>query len=158
MRRVLVFPALVFLALVPVAIFAQDSGEDMGMGGGMDTGMDGGMDGAKVEFAKHVLPVLQDRCFECHSDAKKKPKGRLRLDSKSWIELGGKNGPVLVAGKPERSPIYRRCALPEDHDDVMPPDGESIEKKELVLIKQWIAAGASFGAWTGEGGEAKPTV
>lgn len=135
MRRV-----LLFLGLLGIATSAQE----MGMG--------------EVDFAKDVLPILQDRCFECHSDAKKKPKGKLRLDSKSWILLGGKSGPVLVPGKPDRSPLYTRCALPEDHDDVMPPSGEVLEKETLATLKQWIAAGAPFGDWTGEGGEAKPEI
>ncbi|MHC4939080.1 MAG: c-type cytochrome domain-containing protein [Planctomycetota bacterium] len=132
--------ALLFLALIAIATSAQE----MGMG--------------DVDFKRDVLPILQDRCFECHSDQKKKPKGKLRVDSKSWIMLGGKSGPVVVPGKPDRSPLYTRCALPEDHDDVMPPSGEVISKEQLGTLKSWIAAGAPFGDWTGRGGEAKPEV
>ena len=135
MRRV-----LFLLALMPAVLCAQN------------------MDAGKVSFEKQILPILQDRCFECHSDAKKKPKGKLRVDSKSWILLGGKNGPVIVAGQPDRSPLFARASLPEDDDDVMPPDGEMLGKEQLALIRQWISDGAPFGDWTGEGGEAKPTV
>ena len=105
--------ALLFIFVLATAASAQE----MGMG--------------EPDFARDVLPILQNRCFECHSDQKKKPKGKLRVDSKSWLLLGGKSGPALVPGKPDRSPLYTRCALPEDHDDVMPPSGEVIMKAEL---------------------------
>jgi len=134
-------------ALMLAAVFCiAVSGQEMGMGAG------------RADFVNDVLPILQDRCFECHSDAKRKPKGGLRVDSKSWILLGGKGGPAVVPGKPDRSPLYTRVALPEDHDDVMPPSGEALAKEDIGKIRAWIAAGAPFGSWTGKGGEAKPAV
>jgi len=136
--------ALLFLAAIAVAV----SGQDMGMGDSAD----------RADFEKDVLPILQDRCFECHSDRKKKPKGGLRVDSKAFLLLGGKKGPVIIAGKPDRSPLYARCSLPEDHDDVMPPSGETLTKEQLATIRAWIAAGASFGSWTGKDGEAEHAV
>jgi hypothetical protein len=42
-------------------------------------------------FESKVLPVLKQRCFECHSH-EKKMKGGLTLDSKSGWEEGGENG------------------------------------------------------------------
>jgi len=132
--------ALLFLVLLAIAVSGQE------------------MDGDRADFRTGILPILQDRCFECHSDRKKKPKGGLRLDSKSWILLGGKSGPVVVAGKPDRSPMYLRCSLPEDDDDIMPPSGEVLGKEQLAAIKSWIEAGAPFGDWTGEGGEAQPVA
>ena len=115
------------------------------------------MDGASpVDFESQVLPLLRESCFDCHSDAKKKPKGNLRLDGKNWILSGGKTGPSVVAGNPAKSSLLGRASLPDDHDDVMPPNGEVFETEQLQLIARWIREGADFGTWTGKGGMETP--
>ena len=117
----------------------------------MDDGMEMGMGAGKgVSFERDVLPLLRESCFECHSDAKRKPKGALRVDGRSWILVGGEGGPAVIAGKPDRSPLYRRATLPDDHDDVMPPNGEVFEKDQLAVIRKWIEEGAEFGKWKGK--------
>jgi hypothetical protein len=52
-------------------------------------------------FETSVRPLLVENCFSCHSA--KKQKGGLRLDSQAAVLKGGKNGPVLVPGKPGES-------------------------------------------------------
>ncbi|MDB5262976.1 MAG: hypothetical protein JWQ14_2257 [Adhaeribacter sp.] len=37
---------------------------------------------------------------------------------------GGKNGKVLVAGDANKSDLYWRLVLPDNHDDRMPPKGK----------------------------------
>ena len=35
----------------------------------------------RVDFEKQILPIFEQKCFECHSGGgKKKPKAGLRLD------------------------------------------------------------------------------
>jgi hypothetical protein len=104
----------------------------------------------KVDFERDVLPILDARCFDCHSDLKRKPKGGLRVDGADFILAGSKKGPVVVPGKPERSPLFTRLRLPEDHEDVMPPGGDPLTKDEQELIRKWIADGAQFGKWKGK--------
>ena len=54
-------------------------------------------------FESRIRPVLVERCFKCHSQKSKPPKGKLRLDfPKGWLD-GGESGPALVAGKPTES-------------------------------------------------------
>lgn len=53
-------------------------------------------------FKSKVEPLLVARCYECHSHGKK-IKGGLTLDSRSGWEKGGKNGPVVSLGAPEKS-------------------------------------------------------
>ncbi|MEM8882481.1 MAG: c-type cytochrome domain-containing protein [Planctomycetota bacterium] len=154
--------ALFAVLLFSLALFAED-GEEMGgdMGGDMGDEMGMGDDRSPkgtVDFKTDILPILQDRCFECHSDAKRKPKGRLRVDSKSFLLAGGVSGPSIVPGRPDRSPLYTRCVLPEDHDDVMPPSGDVLPKAQVTLLRTWIKEGAHFGGWTGKGGEAKHAI
>jgi len=57
---------------------------------------------------------------------------------------GGEHGAVIKPGKPESSPLYVLPSLPEDDLDVMPAKGKLVSKKELAMIKNWIASGAPF--------------
>src|SRR5437762_3594072 len=61
---------------------------------------------AKVDFAREVRPVLGKACFECHGE--KKPKGKLRLDSKALAMKGGNSGMVIVPGKASESYLVKR--------------------------------------------------
>src|SRR5689334_13518781 len=53
-------------------------------------------DGAEF-FETKVRPVLAGHCYACHSDAAKKAKGGLRLDTPDGIRAGGDSGPVVLA-------------------------------------------------------------
>src|SRR5438128_1199990 len=64
-------------------------------------------------FEAKVRPLLIQRCFECHSTALKKPKGGLLLDSRAGILEGGDNGPVVVPGQPEQSPLLKAVRYQE---------------------------------------------
>src|SRR2546423_12683172 len=72
-------------------------------------------------FEAKVRPLLVDHCWECH--AAKKQKGGLRLDSMEAVTKGGKNGAVLVAGKPEQSRLITAISY-KDPDLQMPPDDQ----------------------------------
>ncbi len=112
---------------------------------------------AKVDFEKQLLPVLQERCFECHkkeyTDEKtgriKKPKGKFRMDNPALMLKGGEEGKDVVPGKPNESSVYTSVKLPEDDDKAMPPKGDRLTAAQIELIKQWIAEGANFGTWKG---------
>ncbi|MEE8105404.1 MAG: c-type cytochrome domain-containing protein [Planctomycetota bacterium] len=107
-------------------------------------------DGAKVSFEKDVLPIFEMRCFECHAiEYQRRPKGRLRLDGKEWILRGGKGGSGVVPGEPNESAIYMRVTLPEEHEDIMPPDGAPVSKAQKETLRRWIEEGAEFGDWDG---------
>src|SRR3954467_15269329 len=75
----------------------------------------------KVDFAKQIEPIFKETCYSCHGAEKQ--KGKLRLDSPAAFTKGGENGPVVTAGDPAKSDLYRRITLPHDHDDIMPPKG-----------------------------------
>src|SRR5688572_6968152 len=58
-----------------------------------------GMSGEQTKFFEtHVRPLLVEQCYSGHGE--KKQKGGLRLDSAEGVRKGGKNGAVVVAGKP----------------------------------------------------------
>ena len=80
-----------------------------------------------VQFQKDVLPILENRCFECHRTAHndggrmRRPKGGVTMDTKAGIEAGKRGKPIVVPGKPDDSPLYVLTQLPEDDEDHMPP-------------------------------------
>jgi cytochrome c553 len=98
-----------------------------------------------VDFEKEVRPLLIERCASCHGE--KKQKALLRLDRRADAFKGGENGVVIVAGKPEASPLFQRV-MSTDADEVMPPKGERLSERESATLRQWIAEGA---AWPDDG-------
>ncbi|MBX3464084.1 MAG: hypothetical protein KF830_13000 [Planctomycetes bacterium] len=98
---------------------------------------------AVPDYAAHVAPLLERLCNRCHNEDKQ--KGELLLTTPDGIRAGGENGPVLVPGRPDESPLLLRCELPLEHDDHMPPaDKPQPSAPELAALRAWIAAGARF--------------
>lgn len=95
------------------------------------------------EYRDNIVPILKKKCYNCHSSTKR--KAGLRLDSEYYIIKGGKNGKVLIVGKPSLSSIYTNLILPQEHDKHMPPKGKpQLSKQEIAIIHFWIKKGASF--------------
>lgn len=90
-------------------------------------------------FETKVLPVLQSRCYECHSH-EKKIKGGLALDLKSGWQAGGDNGPAIVPGDLAKSHLITavRYTNPEME---MPPKGR-LTAEEIAILEQWVVMGA----------------
>ncbi len=110
-----------------------------------------------VNFQKHVLPLLERKCFECHKAPYqdggnlRKPKGSLRLDAARGILQGGGDGEVVKAGDAASSSLFTRTNLPPNDDDVMPPegDGDPLTDTEKKILSTWINEGANFNGWVG---------
>jgi mono/diheme cytochrome c family protein len=117
MRR---FLTLGMMLVLPCSLFAADA----------------------VTYAKHVQPILADRCYSCHGAEKQ--KGDLRLDSPEGIKKGGKNGSILTPGNPAKSALYSLTLLPAGDDDRMPAKGNPLTQTQTDAIRDWIAAGAVF--------------
>lgn len=95
-----------------------------------------------IDFWEKVYPVLEARCLECHQGGK--AKGGLHLDSRSSAVLGGKSdGPAIVPGEPEKSPLLHRI-LTADEEEQMPPKGGRLSEREIEILRQWIREGASW--------------
>ncbi len=94
-----------------------------------------------VDYTKEIKPILAAQCYTCHGALKQK-KG-LRLDTAEFIRKGGKNGPAVVAGKPDESLLIERV-ITTDLDERMPPEheGEPFTAVQVTLLREWIAAGA----------------
>src|SRR5687767_10333300 len=62
-----------------------------------------GQEAGNVFFETKVAPVLEKHCYRCHSHAGGKIRGGLALDSRSGWQKGGRSGPAIVPGQPDRS-------------------------------------------------------
>lgn len=113
-----------------------------GKGGGAGTVVIKNVQEAQA-YRDVIRPVLATHCYGCHGSDKQ--KGALRLDSMAFIREGGENGPVLKAGGPEESELFKRITLPEDDEHHMPPKGRpQLSPHEALLLQWWIAQGAPF--------------
>ena len=96
-----------------------------------------------VKFESEILPILQEKCFNCHGETKQ--KSDLRLDNVEGIIRGGSSGePLLVKGDPTSSLIINRIKS-EDPDEKMPPEGKpDLTAEERLLVERWIQEGAEM--------------
>jgi cytochrome b561 len=96
-----------------------------------------------------VGPVLDRRCGFCHNDDD--ARGGLSLTSRAAILQGGRGGPAVVPGRPDRSELLRRAFLPVDNPKHMPKDGKpALTRDEIATISWWIAQGAPGGGRVGD--------
>lgn len=94
------------------------------------------LDSADI-FTDAVMPILKAKCVSCHNAEKK--KGELVLSSFEEMLKGGEDGPGVVPGNLEKSGIYYRITLPQDHKKFMPTDGKKpLTPQQVAIIKWWI--------------------
>ena len=96
---------------------------------------------ATAFFDKEIGPLLERRCFKCHSHESGKAKGGLVLDSRTGWEKGGESGPAIVPGKPEESLLVQAVRY-HDEDLQMPPKKKRLPDREIALLEKWVAIGA----------------
>lgn len=96
-------------------------------------------------YAAHINPILDANCVSCHGSSK--TRGGLRLDSYEELMRGGKDGPVIVPGKPQASLLLTRVTLPPDHKGFMPAEGKPpLKPEEIAWLRAWVMQGASASA------------
>ena len=94
---------------------------------------------AATDFEHDIRPLLENHCVKCHGA--KKQKGELRLDAKAFALKGGHDGPSVVPGKADASPLFQRITSSDD-DERMPPEGQPLSAAQIAAVKAWIEGGA----------------
>ena len=90
-------------------------------------------------YARQVKPFLAKYCLECHNS--QELKGELDLETFAGAMHGGKDGPVIVPGKPEQSRLV--LAVEGKIKPSMPPKkAKQPPAGEIQILRAWIAAGA----------------
>lgn len=94
-----------------------------------------------VDFFRDVQPILEAKCYACHQGGK--AKGGLQLDTRAAALKGGESdGQAIVPGQPAESALMIRATA--DHDEIMPPKGEPLNRAELATLDRWITEGAHW--------------
>jgi hypothetical protein len=94
-------------------------------------------------FESKVRPVLASNCYDCHSDEQ---FGGLRLDSREALLKGGKSGPAIVPGDPEKSLLI--LAVRQTSEKLKMPKGGRLRPEEVEVLVEWVKAGAPWPAST----------
>ncbi len=98
-----------------------------------------------VDFKSQIMPIFKAKCYECHSEAKGKVKGKVALDTDEKLKATIGPGQHIIPGEPAKSTMLIICKLPDDDDDVMPPKGKNrLTAPELALLETWIKEGANL--------------
>ncbi len=95
-----------------------------------------------VDFVSDVKPILESRCLECHHS--RYVFAGLNLETKELAMKGGRSGPVIVPGAPQRSLLYKVLLLGHNNPVAMPPTPERLERENEQLIHDWIQQGAKW--------------
>jgi len=102
----------------------------------------------KIDFNRHVKPILSDRCFSCHGPDKGKLEAGLRLDipEKAFAELPETPGKkALVPGSLRNSEVFHRI-ISTDPEYLMPEPKShlTLSAYEKAMLIKWIEEGAKY--------------
>lgn len=93
--------------------------------------------GDKITFVDDVLPILENRCTNCHNPDES--KGGLDLSTYTGTLTGGSGGEVVIPEDDIGSRLFSLTAHLEE--PVMPPRGTKATEKELKILSEWINGG-----------------
>lgn len=101
----------------------------------------------EVRFGRDVLPILSDRCFNCHGPDEGERKAGLRLDDEQDAKRQRDGYFILKPGDPAESELWRRITS-EDEKKLMPPRDshrKPLTAAERNVIRRWIEQGSKWG-------------
>lgn len=89
-----------------------------------------------LTFERDVRPILKTHCFHCHGEDGE-TKGGLDVRLQRFLLKGGKDGPAIVPGSPEKSLLVKMLSEGE-----MPKEKSKLPEKDIATIAAWIKEGA----------------
>ncbi len=129
-------PNRVSIRWLAASIFILASTIPMAMLRGQDSTAD---ETLASTFHKDVLPILQKRCYSCHSHSAGVIESELTLDWKVGWEKGGSRGPAIQAVNPDQSLLLK--AIRHELPDLKMPE-EKLPEAEILALENWIKNGA----------------
>jgi hypothetical protein len=101
-------------------------------------GFSSAADPPKTNYADHVLPILREKCLNCHNADK--TRGGLDLSTYVKAMEGGSSGAVIKPGHADDSRLFLLAA--HKAEPKMPPDGGTLAADALSTLHRWIDQGA----------------
>lgn len=103
---------------------------------------------ARVDYNRHIRPILSDKCFACHGPDANQRKADLRLDKAEGAYAALKDDPdhfAIVPGKVQASAVYHRIVSIDTTERMPPPEFKlTLTNREIRLIEKWIDQGAEY--------------
>ena len=90
-------------------------------------------------FRTQIQPILETRCYKCHSE-EHGAEGGLTLDSRKGWQTGGEMGPAVSPRDLKNSPLIQGVRY-LDSDTAMPPK-KKLQPIEIALLETWVLLGA----------------
>lgn len=90
-------------------------------------------------FETKVRPILAANCYGCHTNSQ---MGGLRVDSSETLRKGGKSGPAIVPGDPDKSLLIKRVREADPQRRM--PMGGKLKDSDVETLAVWIKAGAAW--------------
>ena len=95
------------------------------------------------DVSQRAMSLLHDQCLACHNTEKK--KGGLTMESRQSLLQGGENGQVVLAGRPDASPLLKALepSLIKEAEDVVasaqiktPSDAvKSLQPEDIAVLR-----------------------
>src|ERR1022692_2640089 len=83
-----------------------------------------------VFFERKIRPILAGTCFKCHGG--EKTNGKLRVDSREMLLQGGRSGPALVPGDPDKSLLVQALRHAKEVEPMPPPPGKKLSDDAIA--------------------------
>ena len=101
-----------------------------------------GQNQPKISFADQVLPVFEKHCYACHGPETQESEYRLDIKSAA-MGIGDRGDQPIQVGDRKHSPLFLLVSGGDDGERMPPVEAEeSLNKKEIEIIGQWIDEGA----------------
>jgi mono/diheme cytochrome c family protein len=89
-------------------------------------------------FENKVRPIFANNCYDCHTSAE---MGGLRVDSRERLLQGGKSGPAIMPGDPDKSLLIQAV---RQTGDLKMPKGGKLKPEEVQALAEWVKMGAPW--------------
>ena len=132
----------VVAALMPAAVaWAADKPAGGAAGGGASVAPATRPQAGRVDFVKHVKPLLEANCAKCHGV--RPTKAYSMLTKQKAFAPGESEEPPIVPGKADQSVIVQLMKS-GDPEHRMPQKKPAMKAAEIAVIERWINEGAEW--------------
>ncbi len=98
----------------------------------------------RIDFKKHVRPLLIINCLECHNSRDASKNGNFILETREQAMTTGLTPPAIVPGDPDKSLLISVLTLDPIHQKAMPPAPDKIWGVRMEILRKWISEGADW--------------
>ncbi len=106
-----------------------------------------GLFAADISFSRQILPILSDRCFQCHGPDEANREADLRLDLEATAKQLSNDQAAIYPANLSKSLLWERITTTDGSISMPPPDShrEPLSPAEIELVRRWISEGAVWG-------------